>query len=131
VNEEDWPDVQYLRALPQQSPQWNKFSEVIPIFSRTPDGEWCSIFTELAEGDELIDWKTAGFARCLHEEAPLVSSRFAVITDSANLEFRAFLGHGLSRTNGALEHRQIEDLIKLEASWAASGVGNGSTCGFS
>ena len=91
MNEEDWPDVQYLRALPQQSPQWNKFSE----------------------------------------EVPLVSSRFAVITESANLEFRAFLGHGLSRTNGALEHRQIEDLIKLEASWAASGVGHGSTCSFS
>ena len=128
--EKDWPDVQYLRAFSRQSAEWNKCSEVVPIFSRTPYGDWCSIFMDLAGDDELIDWKSAGFARCLHEEVEFLSSRLAVITGLANRNFRDFLSRGLSRANSAQENRHIADLIKIEATLAAGEVGNGSTCSF-
>lgn len=95
VDQEDWPAVELLRVESQQSPQWSKFVELVPIFSRIPDWNWCLFFTGLCENDDEIDWNDSGFALCLPGDVPKLSGRFSEAVDEANQEFRAFLGRGL------------------------------------
>lgn len=129
IDQEDWPNVDLLRVEIRQSPQWSKFREVVPIFSRRPYDSWCLFFTGLCEDDEGIDWKLAGFALCLPEDVTNVTARFSEATDEANQEFRAFLGRGLLNTDDLENARRVRDLILLEGSSASSDNGDGSRCG--
>ena len=128
VSQEAWPKVELLRVESRQSPQWSKMVELVPIFSRSPYGDWCLFFTGLCEDDVEIDWKDSGFALCSPGDAAKISKRLAEAADEANEEFRAFLGRGLLNPNDVENQRRIRDLILLEGSVAASENLGGSPC---
>jgi len=128
VSQDDWPKVELLRVESRQSPQWSKMVELVPIFSRSPYGDWCLFFTGLCGDDVGIDWKDSGFALCSPADAAKITERFAEAADEANEEFRAFLGRGLLNSDDMKNQRRIRDLILLEGSAAATENLGGSPC---
>lgn len=126
MDEFDWLDVGLLRVEAEQSAQWSGLRDVVPVFTRQPYEDWCRMFRWACEGDEELDWKGAGFARCRPEEVAVVEARFEAIAESVNGEFRSFLGRALITQPEAA--RQV---IVIDSSFAASEDGTGYLCRFS
>ena len=124
--ESDWPDVGLVRVEAEQCAQWSGLRDVVPLFTRQPYEDWCRLFRWACEGDEELDWKGAGFARCRPEEVGFVEARFEAITESVNTEFRAFLRRALTTQPEA-----AQQVIAIDGALAVSQDGTGHLCGFS
>ena len=119
----DWPPVRLKRVDVETSVQWGSLREVTPVFSRRPYGDWCSIFRDLCEAVDDIEWHGAGFVRCPPSGLPFVEERLAELTADTNGRFREFLSKALVN-----QPADATDLIAMEGSLAASDEGAGYMC---
>lgn len=118
-----WPVVELLSVHVETSVRWNGLREVVPIFSRRPDRAWCSIFFDLCDAEEGIDWQGARFAYCKPDDLPRVERILRRLTTSANRRFTEFLSRAAEQ-----QPKEVSELIALEGSLAASDNGEGYPC---